>query len=269
MTPGVRVASMLRAVRIRTYVDRSTLSRAAAGHAARALRTAISERGDARLVAATGASQIEFLQALTSAPGIDWRRVEMFHLDEYVGLPLTHPASFRRYLLDRLIGPAGVVRYHLLDGEKDPGRAATDAGALLAERNPDVAFVGIGENGHLAFNDPPADFETERPYLVVALDEACRRQQVGEGWFPSFADVPTHAISMSIRQILKAREIVAVVPDARKAAAVRSCLEGPESPMAPASVLRRHGGVTVYLDRDSAALLSPSVRGPLLDDVTT
>lgn len=255
-------------MRIRTYADRSTLSRAAAGHAARALRTAIAERGDARLVAATGASQIEFLHALTSAPGIDWRLVEMFHLDEYVGLPLAHPASFRRYLLDRLIGPAGIARYHLLDGEDDPERVADEIGGRLAARPPDVAFVGIGENGHLAFNDPPADFETARPYLVVTLDDACRRQQIGEGWFASLPEVPARAISMSVRQILEARTIVAVVPDARKAPAVQACLEGPVSPMAPASILRRHADVTVYLDRDSAALLSPSVRGPLLGGTT-
>ncbi len=252
-------------MRIVTYRDRASLSRAAAVDAARAIQAAIAERGDARIVAATGASQIEFLHALTSAPGIDWRRVEMFHLDEYVGLPLVHPASFRRYLLDRLIGPSGIERYHLLDGEQDPERAAAETGARLAERDPDVAFVGIGENGHLAFNDPPADFEAQRPYLIVALDDACRRQQVGEGWFSSFSDVPTHAISMSIRQILKAREIVAVVPDARKAAAVQACLAGPLSEMAPASILRTHSNITVYLDRDSAARLPPSVRGAVLE----
>ena len=235
-------------MRIRTYANRSSLSRAAAADAARAIEAAIAERGDARLVAATGASQIEFLHALTSAPGIDWQRVEMFHLDEYVGLPLAHPASFRRYLLDRLIGPAGIARYHLLDGEEDPERAAAEAGARLAERDPDVAFVGIGENGHLAFNDPPADFET-----------------VGEGWFPSFSDVPARAITMSIRQILKARQIIAVVPDARKAPAVQACLTGPLSEMAPASILRMHADTTVYLDSDSASRLPPAVRGAALE----
>lgn len=252
-------------MRIRTYANRSSLSRAAAADAARAIQAAVAERGDARIVAATGASQIEFLHALTSVPGVDWQRVEMFHLDEYVGLPLVHPASFRRYLLDRLIGPAGIARYHLLDGEQDPDRAAAEAGARLAERDPDVAFVGIGENGHLAFNDPPADFVTERPYLVVALDEACRRQQVSEGWFPSFSDVPTRAISMSIRQILKAREIVAVVPDARKAAAVQACLTGPVSEMTPASILRTHANTTLYLDSDSASRLPPAVRGAVVE----
>lgn len=251
-------------MQVNTYADRQSLSRAAAADAARAIQAAIAQRGDARIVAATGASQIEFLRALTSSGGIDWRRVELFHLDEYVGLPIDHPASFRRYLLDRLIAPAGIVRHHLLDGEGDPERAAADAGMRLAERDPDVAFVGIGENGHLAFNDPPADFATEQPYLIVTLDDACRSQQVGEGWFASISEVPARAISMSIRQILKARDIIAVVPDARKAAAARACLEGAISPMAPASILQTHARTTVYLDRDSAALLSPSVRGELV-----
>ena len=242
-------------MRISTHVDRLTMSRAAAEHASRALRAAIDGRGAARIVAATGASQLDFLDALTSAPDIDWPRVEMFHLDEYVGLPIDHPASFRKYLLERLIARTGVTRYHLLDGEHDAARAAEEVGRELAKAPVDVAFVGIGENGHLAFNDPPADFETERPYLIVTLDEACRRQQVGEGWFASVAEVPTQAISMSVRQILASREIVCVVPDARKARAVKACVEGEISPMAPASILRTHAAATLYLDRDSAALL--------------
>ena len=223
---------------------------------ANALRECIREHETARIIAATGASQIEFLEALTATANIDWSRVEMFHLDEYVGLPATHPASFRRYLLDRLIDKVGVGRYHLLDGEADPGQVARAVGETLAERPADVAFVGIGENGHLAFNDPPADFTTERPYLIVTLDDACRRQQVGEGWFAAIDDVPTQAISMSVRRILKSEEIIAVVPDARKAAAVKACVEGPVSPMAPASILQTHPNTTLYLDHDSAALLS-------------
>lgn len=225
-------------------------------HAADALRACLREKGVARIIAATGASQIDFLDALTSAPGIDWSRVEMFHLDEYVGLPSDHPASFRRYLLDRLIEKTGIRRYHLLNGESDPHQVARQVGDALVERPIDLAFVGIGENGHLAFNDPPADFTTEDPYLIVTLDEACRRQQVGEGWFASIAAVPAQAISMSVRQILKSEELVAVVPDARKAAAVKACVEGPVSPMAPASILQTHPHTTLYLDRDSAALLT-------------
>jgi len=249
---------------IKTYVDRSTMSRAAARHASRTMRDAAARSGRVRLVAATGASQFEFLAALTDAD-IDWSRVQMFHLDEYVGLSIDHPASFRKYLLERLITPTGLGTYHLLDGEHDPEGEADRIGRELAAAPVDVAFVGIGENGHVAFNDPPADFAVDRPYLVVTLDEACRRQQVGEGWFTSIGDVPARAISMSVRQILKSREIICVVPDARKAGAVRACVEGEVSPLAPASILRTHANTTLYLDQESAALLSPASRGRILE----
>jgi glucosamine-6-phosphate deaminase len=240
---------------IRTYVDSETMSRVAAAHAADVLRSAIDARGTARLIAATGVSQLAFLDRLTAEPGIDWPRVELFHLDEYIGLPIEHPASFRKYLTERLIRKAGITRHHLLNGEGDVLRVAEEIGAEISKAPIDVAFVGIGENGHLAFNDPPADFDTERPYLIVDLDDACRRQQVGEGWFNSIDEVPRRAISMSVRQILKSREIIAIVPDARKATAVAACLEGEVSPMAPASILRTHPNTTVYLDSDSARLL--------------
>ena len=243
-------------MRIEAHVDRPAMSRAAATHASRTLRRVIAERGMARIIAATGASQFDFLDALTAEPGIDWTRVEMFHLDEYVGLSIDHPASFRRYLLERLIQKAGIVRYHLLDGEHDAPRVAGDVGRLLVSAPIDVAFVGIGENGHLAFNDPPADFDTEQPYLIVTLDDRCRQQQVGEGWFTSVAEVPAQAISMSVRQILKSREIICLVPESRKADAVKRCVEGEVSPMAPASILRTHPNTTLYLDRESAALLT-------------
>jgi len=246
-------------MQIKILEDKQSLGRTAAEHAARSLRAALREQGQARIVAATGASQFEFLDVLASATGIDWSRIELFHLDEYVGLPVTHPASFRRYLLERLIHKAGITRHHLLDGEENPQAVARKVGSELVSKPVDVAFVGIGENGHLAFNDPPADFETSEPYIVVDLDEACRKQQVGEGWFVSLADVPTKAISMSIRQILRAKEIVAVVPEARKAKAVKACLEGEIRPLAPASALRQHPNATVYLDKDSASLLSPDL----------
>jgi len=241
------------------------MSRAAARHASRTLREAVRQRGQARIVAATGASQFEFLAALTSAQGIDWTRVEMFHLDEYVGLSIEHPASFRKYLLERLIEPTGMLRYHLLDGERDAALVADRVGRELAAGEIDVAFVGIGENGHLAFNDPPADFASERPYIIVTLDEACRRQQVGEGWFRSVDEVPAQAISMTVRQILKSREVICVVPDARKADAVKASVDGDVSPMAPASILQTHANTTLYLDRDSAALLASASRGEILE----
>jgi glucosamine-6-phosphate deaminase len=252
-------------MQIQTFIDRKSMSRAAARHAAQVLCDVIVAQGRARIIAATGASQIEFLEALVAVPGIDWARVEMFHLDEYVGLPIDHPASFRRYLLERLIEPAGIASYHLLDGERDARLVADEAGSAIALAPIDVAFVGIGENGHLAFNDPPADFETECPYLVVKLDEACRRQQVGEGWFASVDEVPVEAISMSVRQILKSRTILCIVPDARKAPAVETCLEGEISPMAPASILQTHPATTVYLDRASAAGLKPATRGAVIE----
>lgn len=240
---------------VRVLGDKVRLGQAAAKAAAAAIRKAITENGRARIIAATGASQFEFLGALVKTPGIDWSKVEMFHLDEYAGIPVTHPASFRRYLLDRLIGPTGIAQTHLLDGEGDLQAVCRETGRALNEAPVDVAFVGIGENGHLAFNDPPADFQTQEPYLVVNLDEACRMQQVGEGWYASLAEVPTQAISMSIAQILKARKILCIVPDARKARAVRACFEGAITPIAPASALRRHADVDVFLDPDSAAQL--------------
>jgi len=193
-------------------------------------------------------------------PGIEWPRVEMFHLDEYVGLPASHPASFRKYLLERLIQRTGIRKYHFLEGDGDVPKAVRMVAAELVAAPIDVAFVGIGENGHLAFNDPPADFQTEEPYLIVDLDEACRRQQVGESWFAELSQVPKRAISMSVGQILKSKEIIAVVPEARKAQAVKSCFEGEISPLAPASILRTHAHATVFLDKESAALLSPEKR---------
>src|SRR3954463_3924349 len=241
---------------IKVFKDKFTLARVAADQAATIIRKAISDKGTARIIAATGASQFEFLDALTAMRDIDWKHVEMFHLDEYIGIPMSHPASFRSYLLKRLINKVGITHYHLLDGESDPALVAREVGAKLASAPVDIAFVGIGENCHLAFNDPPADFETDDPYLVVTLDEACRRQQLGEGWFPSLEAVPKRAISMSIRQILRSRHIVLSVPDARKAAAVRAAVEGPVSPDYPASVLQRHESCALYLDPPAASMLS-------------
>jgi glucosamine-6-phosphate deaminase len=245
---------------IKVFKDKPSLANAAAAQAATLIQTAISEKGAARIIAATGAAQFEFLEALTAIPNIDWKRVEMFHLDEYIGLPISHPASFRNFLLTRLINKTGITRYHLLDGEADPASVVREVGNALSSAPIDVAFVGIGENGHLAFNDPPADFKTEEPYLIVELDEACRRQQLGEGWFASLSDVPKKAISMSVQQVLKAQEIIAIVPDKRKAPAVAACFEGEISPMAPASILRNHPRTTIYLNEDSASLLSSATR---------
>lgn len=234
------------------------LGRRAAEAGAEKIRQAIARNGAANIVVATGMSQFEMLAELVSAPGIDWGRVTGFHLDEYVGMPETHPASFRKYLKERFVDrlPRPLAAFHYINGEHDSAAECGRLGEIIAAHPIDVAFVGIGENGHLAFNDPPADFDTDAPYVVVNLDEACRRQQLGEGWFATLNDVPGQAISMSIRQIMKSGTILCSVPDARKAEAVRASLDGPVTPQVPASVLQQHGDTTVYLDSSSAALLS-------------
>jgi glucosamine-6-phosphate deaminase len=244
-------------MQIRTFDDKQQLGKAAAAEGAVAIRRAIEDRGEANIIVATGASQFEVLDALAHEPDIAWNRVTGFHLDEYAGLPITHPASFRLYLWQRFVSrlPLPLAAFHFLDGQRDLPSECRRVGASLREHPIDVAFVGIGENGHLAFNDPPANFETTEPYIVVELDDACRRQQLGEGWFPTFDDVPKRAISMSIQQIMKSNMIVCSVPDRRKAEAVRNSLQGPTTPDVPASILQKHENVTVYLDRESASLL--------------
>jgi glucosamine-6-phosphate deaminase len=251
-------------MRLRRFEDRSTLARAAAEEAATAIRKAIAERDRCRIVLATGTSQFAFLEALTSDGSLDWNKVEAFHLDEYAGMPITHPASFRKILLERVINKVGISTYWFIEGDaSDLPEALGQVARQLTSAPIDLAFVGIGENGHIAFNDPPADFETEKPYIIVELDEACRKQQVGEGWFADISDVPMQAISMSVRQIMKSRQIVAVVPDRRKARAVKLCVEGEISPLAPGSILRQHPNTTIYLDEGSAALLNTELRGVL------
>ena len=242
------------------FDSRLQLAEAAADEAASITRQAIAERGQAYLTAATGASQFEFLDALVRQPNIDWGQTTFFHLDEYVGLPEEHRASFRRYLRERIVDRVQPGAFHFVNGDTpDPAAECRRVGELISRHTIDAAFVGIGENGHLAFNDPPANFQTEEPYLVVELDEGCRNQQVGEGWFSGLDEVPRRAISMSIRQILKARRVICVVPERRKARAVRDCLEFEIGPMRPASILQQHPGTTIYLDKESASLLSPKL----------
>ena len=245
-------------MKIAIVENRPALGTVAAEHAAAVLRKAIQEQGSARIIAASAASQLEFLDALVQKPGVDWSKVELFHLDEYIGLPMTHPASFCRFLQDRLIGRTGIERYHFLNGLDNTEDVIRRASEAIRSQPVDVAFIGIGENGHIAFNDPPADFDTEELYITVNLDDACRQQQVAEGWFSSLDEVPTRANSMSVRQILKSKEILAMVPGERKASAVKACFTGKISPMTPASILRSHRNATVYLDRQSAALLTPA-----------
>ena len=243
-------------MQIKIFDNKLELGQAAARDAAKIINQAIDQRDAACVIAATGASQFEFLDVLVQQE-IDWTKVVFFHLDEYVGLAESHPASFRRYLKERLASRIHPQAFHFLDGEAaDVYEECRRVGDLIAQQTVDVAFVGIGENGHLAFNDPPADFDTEEPYIVVNLDDACRQQQVGEGWFTRLDEVPTQAISMSIKQILKSRNILCIAPDQRKAEAVRASVEFEVSPTHPASVLQQHERVTLYLDRDSSSLLS-------------
>lgn len=238
--------------------NREEMGQAAAAFGAEAIRQALRRRGHAVIVVATGSSQFEMLSHLVAAPDIDWGRIEAFHLDEYIGLSPAHPASFRRYLRERFVDqlPGPIGRFHEIDGQADPAAECERLGQLVRAATVDVAFVGIGENGHLAFNDPPADFDATEAYLTVRLDEACRRQQLGEGWFATLDDVPDRAISMSIPQILSAAVVVCTVPDARKAEAVRNSLEGPVHEGVPASVLQHHPACHFHLDTASAAGLS-------------
>jgi len=235
--------------------DKDDLGRRAAARGAGLIREALADRGEANIILATGESQFEMLGALVEAADIDWSRVTGFHLDEYIGLPMSHPASFCRYLKDRFVDQVALREFHYIDGEADAEEECRRVGEIISGRAIDVAFIGVGENGHVAFNDPPADFETEEPFIVVELDDACRRQQVGEGWFKSVDETPERAISMSVRQIIKSRHIICACPDRRKAEAIKACFAGPVSPHAPASILQQHPNAHVYLDPDSAAML--------------
>ncbi len=242
---------------VRIEKDKKSAGIAAAKQGAALLRAALKRKGNAAIIVATGASQFEMLDQLVKEPGIHWPSVTGFHLDEYVELPITHPASFRKYLWERFVSrlPLPLAAFHFINGEGDAGTECRRLGKIIRRHEVDVCFCGIGENGHLAFNDPPANFKTNAPYIVVELDEACRRQQLGEGWFPSLARVPRRAISMSIQQIMKSRAIICTVPEERKAQAVRDCLQGTVTPQYPASILQRHPAVWLYLDRASASRL--------------
>jgi glucosamine-6-phosphate deaminase len=235
--------------------SKTELGEKAAITGARLINEAIQTYGTANIIVATGASQFEMLNELVKLD-IDWSKVTGFHLDEYIGIAENHTASFRKYLKERFVEKVSLREFNYVNGEVNPVEECYRLGKIISNCIIDVAFVGIGENGHLAFNDPPADFETEEPYLVVNLDEKCRQQQLGEGWFPTLKDVPEQAISMSIRQIMKSKAIICSVPDLRKAAAVKASLESEVSPVVPASVLQQHYATWMYLDNDSSSLLS-------------
>ncbi|HEY1685335.1 MAG TPA: glucosamine-6-phosphate deaminase [Tepidisphaeraceae bacterium] len=239
------------------YQTKQEMGKEAAARGAAAIRDAITRNGSAHIIVATGASQFEMLEALTRERDVPWHKVSAFHLDEYVGLPITHPASFRLYLWQRFVSklPLPLAAFNYVNAEKEPQKECDRLGKIIHERPVDVAFIGIGENGHLAFNDPPANFDVEDPYIVVNLDDACRRQQLGEGWFPTFDDVPKQAISMSIKHILKSKQIVCTVPDQRKAKAVADAVKGAVTNHVPASILQKHGNTDLFLDQAAASLL--------------
>lgn len=249
-------------MKIKILPDSGALGKAAGIEAGALIRHAIMRNGKANVILATGTSQFETIRQLVQEEGIDWGKVSIFHLDEYIGLSITHQASFRKYLTERFLAKVTTPeQVFLINGEGDVAAEIRELSKNISENPIDVALVGIGENGHLAFNDPPADFETEEPYLVVNLDEPCRMQQLGEGWFNSLTEVPKQAISMSIRQIMKAKHIVCSVPDERKAQAVQNCLTNEVSNLYPASILQNHSDCTFFLDKNSAKLLSESAIG--------
>lgn len=227
-----------------------------------AIQDAITIRNQANIILATGASQFALLNHLVKQP-VQWSQVNVFHLDEYIDLPETHPASFRKYLRERFVSRiTGKVNFVPVDGNApDPFEECHRLSKIISEYPIDLACVGIGENGHLAFNDPPADFDTNEPYIVVDLDEACRKQQLGEGWFESLDAVPRRAISMSIKQIMKSEQIICTVPDLRKAVAVQKTVEGPITNLTPASILQSHQRCILILDADSSSLLNKETLG--------
>lgn len=237
--------------------DPVELGKSAGKVAADLIRKIIASKGEVNIILATGRSQFETLKQLISEKDIDWGRVVMFHLDEYIGLPESSPASFRKYLKDRFITKVPALKaYYLVNGETDPIMECNRLNGIIEKYPIDVALVGIGENGHLAFNDPPADFDTEKPFIIVNLEEKCRKQQYNEGWFDTLTDVPHQAITMSIKQIFKSKHIICSVPEIRKANAVKNCLEQPISNLFPGSILQMHENCTYFLDKTSAALLS-------------
>lgn len=234
------------------------LGKKSAIHAMNIINEAIRTQGYARILLSTGASQFPFFEEFVRMD-IDWSRVEMFHLDEYVGITDAHPASFKRYLTDRFTSKVPLGKAHLIDGSADPGSTINELTSILREKPVDLGLIGIGENAHIAFNDPPADFDDERAYKVVTLDERCLLQQVGEGWFKSVAETYKQAISMTCREIMKCRNIISVVPYAVKAEAVYKTLTSDLSPLVPATLLKKHECFTLYCDADSAAMLTADI----------
>jgi glucosamine-6-phosphate deaminase len=235
--------------------DKFTLGAEAAKVGGQAIKDAIAARGEATIVVATGASQFEMLEELVKMGGIDWSCVDAFHLDEYIGVADTHPASFRRYLNERFVSKLPQLRsFVFIDGTAESIDGEIERlNLLLQDRPVDVCFAGIGENSHLAFNDPPANFDVEEPYLRVQLNDACKTQQFAEGWFPTVQDVPQEAISISVKQIMKSAVLILSVPGPRKTQAATAVVEGPITNMVPASITQQHTKCSIFLDLESAA----------------
>ena len=244
-------------LKVRRFTALADMAAAAAEDAANVLREAVVRKGSARAIIATGNSQDLFLEKLTQAPDVPWGKVALFHMDEYLGMPMTHPASFRKYLKERVFDRVNPAEAHYLEGDAmEPLDAIRDYAAALAAAPIDLCCLGIGENGHIAFNDPPvADFADAEPIKIVKLDEGCRKQQVGEGHFPNLDAVPMYAITLTIPTLCKVGRMIAVVPERRKAQAVKDSLEGPIATSCPGSFLRRQSHAVLYLDGDSSSLL--------------
>ena len=234
------------------------LGKASAKHAAELINAAIAKQGYARILLSTGASQFPFFDEFVKE-NVDWSKVEMFHLDEYVGISEEHPASFKRYLLDRFVNKVKPKKAYLINGQKNPEETIAELTALLNEKSVDVGLIGIGENAHIAFNDPPADFNDTRAYKVVTLDERCLQQQIGEGWFKNVDETYKQAISMTCPQIMKCKSIISVVPYKVKAEAIYNTLTRDLTPEVPATLLKQHVDCTVYCDADSASLLTEEI----------
>ncbi len=228
------------------------LGQTAAAQCATIINEAIANKGKARIALSTGASQFDTIKALTESD-IDWSKVEMFHLDEYIGLPESHQASFRKYLKERFLSKVNIRQAYLVDGEDDPQKVMAYLSTEIRKEPIDLGVIGIGENAHIAFNDPPADFDTKEAYICVTLDDACKQQQVREGWFVTLDDVPKQAISMSVYQIMQCRQIVSCVPYAVKAKAIKDMMDSPLTNSVPATMLKEHPSITLYLDNDSAS----------------
>ena len=241
-------------MKLNIFENPAELGKTAAKYSADIINEAIARKGKARIILATGASQFDTINVLTESD-IDWSKVEMFHLDEYIGLPESHPASFRKYLKERFLSKVNIKQAYMVDGEGDPQKVIAYLTAEIRKEPIDLGLIGIGENAHIAFNDPPADFGAEEAYICVVLDDACKQQQVREGWFATNDDVPKQAISMSVHQIMQCRHIVSCVPYTVKAKAIKDTLENQLTNTVPATMLKKHPNWTLFLDKDSASLI--------------